>query len=172
MWAEALLARGAELHIVLPFVRDAFIQSSVASSGPGWVERFDRCLDAAFNVTYATDNAFVPDDALFRYAGELAMGLALLRARYLDADVRQLAVWDGKPDLGDAGTAFDVATWRATRRAVSVIPTGPSGPANPVDGRGRSGTAREGRAGADLRRRQGVLEARRRAGAAGACSTS
>jgi len=58
------------------------------------------------------------------------MGLALLRARYLDADVRQLAVWDGKPDLGDAGTAFDVATWRATRRAVSVIPTGPSGPAS------------------------------------------
>ena len=140
MWAEALLARGAELHIVLPFVRDAFIQSSVASSGPGWVERFDRCLDAAFNVTYATDNAFVPDDALFRYAGELAMGLALLRARYLDADVRQLAVWDGKPDLGDAGTAFDVATWRATRRAVSVIPTGPSGPANPTTAAGTAGT--------------------------------
>jgi len=140
MWAEALLARGAELHIVLPFVRDAFIQSSVASSGPGWVERFDRCLDAAFNVTYATDNAFVPDDALFRYAGELAMGLALLRARYLDADVRQLAVWDGKPDLGDAGTAFDVATWRATRRAVSVIPTGPSGPANPTTVAGTAGT--------------------------------
>ena len=139
MWAEALLARGAELHIVLPFVRDAFIKSSVASSGRGWVERFDRCLDAAFNVTYATDNAFVPDDALFRYAGELAMGLALLRARYLDADVRQLAVWDGKPDLGDAGTAFDVATWRATRRAVSVIPTGPSGPANPVTAGGASG---------------------------------
>ncbi len=139
MWAEALLARGAELHIVLPFVRDAFIKSSVASSGRGWVERFDRCLDAAFNVTYATDNAFVPDDALFRYAGELAMGLALLRARYLDADVRQLAVWDGKPDLGDAGTAFDVATWRSTRRAVSVIPTGPSGPANPVTAGGASG---------------------------------
>jgi class 3 adenylate cyclase len=140
MWAEALLARGAELHIVLPFVRDAFIKSSVASSGRGWVERFDRCLDAAFNVTYATDNAFVPDDALFRYAGELAMGLALLRARYLDADVRQLAVWDGKPDLGDAGTAFDVATWRATRRAVSVIPTGGSLPAKPATAGGASGT--------------------------------
>ena len=83
----------------------------------------------------------MPDDALFRYAGELAMGLALLRARYLDADVRQLAVWDGKPDLGDAGTAFDVATWRATRRAVSVIPTGPSGPANPATAGGAPGRA-------------------------------
>jgi class 3 adenylate cyclase len=140
MWAEALLARGAELHIVLPFVRDSFIESSVASSGPAWVERFDRCLGAAFNVTYATDNAFVPDDALFRYAGELAMGLALLRARYLDADVRQLAVWDGKPDLGDAGTAYDVATWRATRRAVSVVPPRPSQPAKPSTAGGTAGT--------------------------------
>ena len=103
MWAEALLARGAELHIVLPFVRDAFIQSSVASSGPAWVERFRCCLDAAFNVTYATDNAFVPDDALYRYGAELAIGLALLRARYLDASVRQLAVWDGGPDLAVPG---------------------------------------------------------------------
>jgi class 3 adenylate cyclase len=123
MWAEALLERGAELHIVLPFVRDAFIRSSVASSGHGWIERFHRCLAAAFNVTYATDNAFVPDDALYRYAGQLAMGLALLRARYLDAEVRQLAVWDGKPDLGGAGTAFDVTTWRAAGQLVSVVPT-------------------------------------------------
>jgi class 3 adenylate cyclase len=140
MWAEALLARGAELHIVLPFVRDAFIQSSVASSGPAWVGRFHRCLDAAFNVTYATDNAFVPDDALYRYAGELAMGLALLRARYLDADVRQLAVWDGKPDLGDAGTALDVTTWRATRKAVSVIAPERSLPATPSKSGGMAGT--------------------------------
>ena len=34
------------------------------------------------------------DEVLFRYCSELAMGLALLRARYLDADVRQLTVWD------------------------------------------------------------------------------
>jgi class 3 adenylate cyclase len=138
MWAEALLARGTELHIVLPFARDAFIQSSVASSGPAWVERFHRCLGAAFKVTYATDNAFVPDDALYRFAGELAMGLALLRARYLDADVRQLAVWDGNGDLGEAGTALDIASWRATGQAVSVIAPGGS-PSSPLSG-GTAGT--------------------------------
>ena len=53
----------------------------------------------------------VADDAS-RNGSELAMGLALLRARYLDAEVRQLAVWDGGPPLGDAGTAIDIATWR------------------------------------------------------------
>jgi tetratricopeptide repeat protein/adenylate/guanylate cyclase family protein len=142
MWAEALLVRGAELHIVLPFAREAFIESSVASSGPGWAERFHRCLGAAANVTYATDNAFVPDDALYRYAGELAMGLALLRARYLDADVRQLAVWDGKPDLGDAGTGCDVATWRAAGQVVSVVPPGEAPASGTIPNGGTAGPGR------------------------------
>ena len=72
-------------------------------------------------MVYATDDAFQADDALYRYGSELAMGLALLRARYLDADVRQLALWDGGPSLGGAGTATDVATWRRSGHAVRVI---------------------------------------------------
>ena len=39
------------------------------------------------------------------------MGLALLRARYLDAESSQLASGDG-PSVGGAGTALDVATWQ------------------------------------------------------------
>jgi class 3 adenylate cyclase len=49
------------------------------------------------------------------------MGLALLRARYLDADLRQLAVWDGRPAHGEAGTAIDIASWRRGSRAVTFI---------------------------------------------------
>ena len=51
---------------------------------------FPRCLAAATDVRYATDDAYLGDEVLFRYGAELAMGLALLRARYLDAEVRQL----------------------------------------------------------------------------------
>ena len=121
LWAEALLARGSELHVVLPFARQEFIDSSVAPAGEDWVERFEKCEAAAATVRYATDDAYLGDDVLFRYASELAMGLALLRARYLDAEIRQLAVWDGDPAGGAAGTAVDVATWRRTGRAVTVI---------------------------------------------------
>jgi class 3 adenylate cyclase len=121
LWAEALLARDCELHVVLPFAREEFVASSVAPSGRQWVERFDRCLAAATTVRFATDDAFLGDDVLFRYASEYAMGLALLRARYLDAEIRQLAVWDGEPAGGAAGTAIDVATWRRTGREVTVI---------------------------------------------------
>ncbi len=43
--------------------------------------RFDRCLANATSVSYATEDWYLGDDALFAYASRLAMGLALLRAR-------------------------------------------------------------------------------------------
>jgi len=121
LWAEALLAQGAELHVVLPFAREEFIVASVAPAGPRWVERFERCLSAASGVSFASEDARVADDVLYRYASELAMGLALLRARYLDTEARQLALWDGGPAHGAAGTAIDVATWRGLGLPVTVI---------------------------------------------------
>ncbi len=130
LWAEALLASGSELHCVLPFAREEFVNRSVAPAGDGWVQRFDHCLAAASSVRYATDDAYLGDDVLFRYASELAMGLALLRARYLDAEVRQLAVWDGEPARGAAGTAVDVATWRRRGRPVTVISPAAEGTAS------------------------------------------
>jgi class 3 adenylate cyclase len=72
-------------------------------------------------VSYATDGAYLGDEVLYRYGAELAMGLALLRTRYLDAEVDQLAVWDGGAARGAAGTAIDVATWRRHGRSTTVI---------------------------------------------------
>ncbi len=176
MWAEALLAAGAELHVVLPFVREEFINQSVRPAGERWVERFESCLDAATVVDYATKDAFLGDDVLFRYCSELAMGLALLRGRYLDAEVRQFALWDGGAPDGAAGTAIDVATWRRGGRPLTIVsPDGPEPGIEEVPGvsrrAGTAGGRRHGRrrsvrprcASHAVRRRQGVLEADRRA---------
>jgi class 3 adenylate cyclase len=121
MWAEALLERGAELHVILPFAASEFRKQSVAPAGGDWVARFERCLDAATAVSYATEDAYVDDDLLYRYGSELAMGLALLRARYLDADLRQLALWDGGPPLGAASTSIDVATWQRRGLPTTIV---------------------------------------------------
>lgn len=134
LWAEALLAARAELHVVLPFDRAEFIEASVAPSGRSWVERFDRCMARASSVRFATDDAFRGDEVLFRYCSELAMGLALLRAGYLDAHVSQLTVWDGRPAHGAAGTAIDVATWqRRGGRVTLVAPTANPPPPDVID---------------------------------------
>lgn len=125
LFAEALLARGAELHVVLPFAREEFIKVSVAPGGAGWPERFERCLRRASSVTYATEDSYLGHDWIFTYGSFVAMGLAVLRARFLDGAVRQIAVWDGEETTGIAGTGFDVRTWRGLGRPADVISCGP-----------------------------------------------
>jgi class 3 adenylate cyclase len=124
--AESLLERGAELHAVLPFSVDEFIEVSVADSGPEWVERFHRVLDQATTVRFASDGEYLGDPVMFDFCSAVAMGEAVNRAVLLDADIEMIAVWDGVPAGEDerAGTAVDVARWKALGLPVNVIATG------------------------------------------------
>lgn len=128
LFAEALLARGAELHVVLPFDADEFIAVSVASSGGDWVRRFETCRKQASSITQATEDRYLGHDSLFNYGSQIAMGLAVLRARFIDGAVRQMAVWDGGPAGGESGTAVDVALWQGLGRATDIVACGSSGP--------------------------------------------
>src|SRR5439155_9992040 len=123
--AEALLESGAELHVVLPFDSDEFDRVSVAPAGPSWSERFRTCLARATSVLHASDSV-VYDDELFAYAGRIAMGHALNRAKFLDAPAEQLAVWDHLGTDNAAGTARDVAIWRDTGNPGHIIAVAPS----------------------------------------------
>lgn len=119
--AEALLDGGIQLEIVLPFDTDEFEQVSVAPAGAGWPGRFRLCLARAFSVVHASDSSYMHDDSMFGYAARIAMGHALNRAAFLDAPAAQLAIWDGDPTAGAAGTAHDVAMWRATGHPTHII---------------------------------------------------
>lgn len=121
LFAEALLARGAELNVVLPFPEAAFVPRSVAIGGSRWLGRFQACLAAA-SVTVSAPHAFDEDALDYRMASSQAMGLALARARRLDAAVLQVALWDGGAAGGPAGTAADVAEWQAGGRRTIVLP--------------------------------------------------
>ena len=120
--AEALLAAGAELHVVLPFAAEDFVRASVLPGGDEWSARFDACLAAATSVTIVTDRGEADTPVLFAHGSEVAMGRAILRASYLGADVEQIAVWDGQPARGGAGTSVDVHRWQAGSRRTHVVP--------------------------------------------------
>jgi DNA-binding SARP family transcriptional activator/tetratricopeptide (TPR) repeat protein len=123
--AEALLERGADLYVVLPFSRDEFIRTSVAPAGAEWVQRFERCLAAAESpVMTAVSGEYLEDPILFDFCSQIAMGRTLMRAAYLETDAHQVAVWDGVPTGGAAGTAVDIAHWRSTGRPSTVISVG------------------------------------------------
>jgi class 3 adenylate cyclase len=61
----------------------------------------------------------------------------LLRARFLDAEAVQLALWDGKPATGVAGTGVDTVTWRRTGNELCVVDP----MAGPEDSPERDGTS-------------------------------
>lgn len=79
LFAEALLDRGAGLHVVLPFERDEFVDVSVRPSGDEWVERFNHCLSRATTVQYATEEPVPrrrPSVRLLQRAGDGAGAIA------------------------------------------------------------------------------------------------
>ena len=109
--AEAILELGGELHIVLPFSEEDFLRTSVRVGGVEWEARYLAARDKAASLTFATQMQCVDDDELFAYCSKLVMGLAQLRADIMYTEAFQLAVWDGNPANGVAGTAADCAEW-------------------------------------------------------------
>lgn len=125
--AEAVLAAGVDLDVVIPFALDDFIEASVAPAGARWVTRMRACLKQAREVRYVTEDRHLGDDELFGYASEYALGLASVRAAWLSTDVCQLAVWDGEPlqPGAVAGTALDLKLGARIGAAQRIVPVHP-----------------------------------------------
>jgi adenylate cyclase len=122
--AEEILRRGGELHVVLPFISEDFVEISVRPGGESWVERYQFCLAHAASLTLATRMNYVSHDSQFTYGAQLAMGLARLRASQLSAASLQLAVWDGGAARKHSGAAVDIDHWGALGLETRVIDPG------------------------------------------------
>lgn len=126
--AERLLARGAELHAVLPGGIDAFVERSVRPHGEHWVERFERALDAAASVQEmgeASSAAFMPS---IRLADLVAMGRATMHAGLLQSEAVQLLV--GPSSIDEVGqSAHAGGLWCKAGRRQHLVPLrAPAGP--------------------------------------------
>ncbi len=110
--AEALMAHGAALHVVLPCPPAQFEAQSVAPAGADWTLRYRALLGAATSVQCAADSASSVHDSLATaHAGELAIGGALNNAAMLASTACQLIVTDEHG--GGANTARQAQLWRA-----------------------------------------------------------
>jgi hypothetical protein len=120
--AEAVLDRGAELHLILPGGAEAFAARSVDPWGAGWRRRFDSVLARAETVRPVRPIGAEPDSAAIALADEVAMGTALMNARRLESEAVQLLVVDdegGAPAGGRrrgatarAGSRWAESGWR------------------------------------------------------------
>ncbi len=121
--AEQLIARGAELHVVLPFAEVDFLEQSVAPAGESWVARYHACKAAATEVTYASNMTYMGGMEQFAYGSKVTMGMARLRARQLHAEAIQLVIVEDRGDGTLSGS--DVTAWRSTGGRAEVVAAPP-----------------------------------------------
>ena len=114
LFLEAMLQREGEINIILPFIKEEFIKSSVALiPGTDWGLRFEAVLEQAAQVIIASENRSSGNAMVYEYANLLLDGLAILRARMLDTELIPLVVWDGGVGDGPGGTSSLIQHWRS-----------------------------------------------------------
>jgi hypothetical protein len=126
--AEALIERGAALHVILPGGVNGFAAVSVDPFGSEWRRRFDAALAHAETVRAVEPHA-LPDETMIALADEIAMGSSLINARLLASEGVQLLVLP-EPDEGEeSASARSRDAWSQLGRRQHVI----RAPREPVD---------------------------------------
>jgi tetratricopeptide (TPR) repeat protein len=121
--AEALIAKGAALHVILPTSQEAFIDQSVTPYGEAWLPRFEACMAAAASLRCVTAVAGEYEPLATALAGDVAMGMAQRNAAVLQSHALQLLIVDeGDGDYGKgSSTARDGVIWGRTGAAQHKI---------------------------------------------------
>lgn len=89
--AEALLERGADLHLILPTIPSRFKEFSVEPFGEEWVDRFDAAFEAAASVTIV-EPASAISRASIVIAAQVALGNAIDSAQRMESRTAVLRV--------------------------------------------------------------------------------
>jgi class 3 adenylate cyclase len=114
LFLEAMLERGAEVSIVLPYNREEFVRDSVDFvPNSNWLDRFGRVVERANHVIIASPQKLVLGGVSYEFGKQMLLGMASIRARQLDTKLIPLVVWDGMPGDGVGGAASAVVDWRS-----------------------------------------------------------
>lgn len=136
--AEAVLAAGGELHVVLPCSVDDFVSQSVEPFGADWKTRFEALLDRAdtLRCVSASPGQGVLSSLSIALADSTAMGLAMMQARTLSTSAKQLLVLSEaaqtasvKPGAKPGASMRAGDKWAATGLAQHVVQIERSGEA-------------------------------------------
>jgi tetratricopeptide (TPR) repeat protein len=130
LFLEMAQSLGIETHVLLPFARDSFIQTSVKPGGDEWTKRFQAVLENAASVTVLNED--MPDfhASSYDFTNQMISARAASRAAAYDSPLLALALWDGQPGDSIGGTASAVVFW-----ARGKVPTRVLHPTNPrLDG--------------------------------------
>lgn len=137
LFAEAMIEEGGELHILMPFDKEEFIQTSLQFAGEEWVNRFEK-IYSKYPVTSLTKDTYGGNDDLFALVGKFIFGSAILRSQMYHQEPNLLTVlseFDLKQKAG--GTRDTIQMWPyplkhtninpdSMFRADEIVPSSPS----------------------------------------------
>jgi hypothetical protein len=121
LFAEAVLDKGGELHVVLPQSWPGFSAESIEPHGIHWVRRAELVLQRAASVTAVSDYRISSEGPAFSYGSRVLHGRARLHADRLQQPLVGLCVWDRKEGDGPGGTADAVRSWRRNGLEPTII---------------------------------------------------
>lgn len=126
--SEAVLARGAELHLVLPAPPEVFRADSAVPLGGDWPARYDAVLAEAATLSVVEARLATTTMLHIRLAAEVAMGKAVMKAASLASEAVQLLLID--PGAATGATAAIGQHWRRSgRRQLQLEVPRPEAPA-------------------------------------------
>jgi hypothetical protein len=122
LFAETIIEEGGELHILMPFEKEEFIQTSLKFAGDEWVNRFERII-SKYPVTFLTHDKYGGNDDLFSLVGKFIFGSAILRSQTYHQEPNLLTVlseYDLKQKAG--GTRDTIQMWPFPLRHININP--------------------------------------------------
>ena len=135
LFIEQMLARGAEVHLVLPYAEDLFVRDCIqvpeeagpdqqfqAPAGPGWLARYQRLRERVSSVLVLGDRRPQDNAMASDYCNRVFLGLGLLRAQADGVPLRLLALWDGWSGDGPGGTRSLVRMADALGVGIEYLP--------------------------------------------------
>jgi class 3 adenylate cyclase/tetratricopeptide (TPR) repeat protein len=126
LFIEALLERNGIVHIILPWSRNEFRETSVrrlepAGMPPVWEPLFERAINEAATIR-EIGQAYEPaSDVGWEYMFEVTAGIALHTARAARLDVRPMTVRCGRTAPAAGVTNSFVEFWRRQLRQEPIV---------------------------------------------------
>ncbi len=116
LFLDALQRRVGSSHIILPWSRDTFRETSVRpydSDGklPSWEQLFDSALASSESIREIGEISGPDSHTSWQYLLEVSAGIAVKIAREKFLDIVPLAFWDGK-EGGPGGTSAFCEFWK------------------------------------------------------------
>ncbi|MDR2412465.1 MAG: hypothetical protein LBD66_02570 [Holosporales bacterium] len=111
LFIEAILRRGGEVNLVLPFAIEDFIQTNVRHAGPRWEKRFLRALKKARVVDISAEERYLGHDMLFRFSNTVMHGTAVMRGQFLTSEPHLVAIWDSTIQSFPGGPSDFIDSW-------------------------------------------------------------